>query len=158
MVQPFDRLIDDHGEVVMRTCRAVLGAQDAEDAWADTFLAALEAYPDLRDERNLRGWLVTIAHRKAIDHLRRGARRAVPVHPLPDAAALDGEPRLADAHLWEALWALPERQRMALAYHHLAGLPYAAIAGLLGTSEAAARRAAADGMKKLRSTYRTEEP
>ena len=43
------------------------------------------------------------------------------------------------------------KQREALAYHHLAGLPYAQVGAILGNSEAAARRAAADGLKSLRA-------
>jgi DNA-directed RNA polymerase specialized sigma24 family protein len=37
-------------------------------------------------------------------------------------------------------------------YHHLAGLPYADVGDLLGSSEAAARRSAADGIARLRKT------
>ena len=60
-------MLDEHGAVVMRVCRALLPPADADDAWAETFLAALQAYPRLRPDSNVRGWLVTIAHRKAID-------------------------------------------------------------------------------------------
>ena len=53
----------------------------------------------------------------------------------------------------EAVAALPTKQRQAVAYHYLAGLPYAEIAVLLDGSAAAARRAAADGIATLRRTY-----
>ena len=56
--------------MVMRVCRALLAPSDAEDAWSETFLAALQAYPRLPPDSNVQGWLVTIAHRKAIDQLR----------------------------------------------------------------------------------------
>ena len=69
----------EHGPVVMRVCRALLGPADAEDAWAETFVSALQAYPRLRPESNVRGWLVTIAHRKAIDVIR--ARQRAPRRP-----------------------------------------------------------------------------
>ena len=59
-----------------------------------------------------------------------------------------------DALDWAALAALPEKQRQTVAYHHLAGLPYAEIAALVGGTPAAARRAAADGVAALRRTYR----
>ncbi len=55
--------------------------------------------------------------------------------------------------LTEAVAALPTKQRQAVAYHYLAGLPYAEIATLLDSSAAAARRAAADGIAALRRTY-----
>ena len=68
--RPFAAIVDEHGPVVMRVVRALLGPADADDAWSETFLSALEAYPRLRPDSNVRGWLVTIAHHKAIDQLR----------------------------------------------------------------------------------------
>jgi DNA-directed RNA polymerase specialized sigma24 family protein len=44
-----------------------------------------------------------------------------------------------------------------VAYHHIAGLPFADIAALLGNSPVAARRAAADGIKTLRKLYPEDE-
>ena len=44
---------------------------DADDAWSETFLSALRAYPTLRPGSNVEAWLVTIAHRKAIDQARK---------------------------------------------------------------------------------------
>ena len=76
---PFEAVVADHGATVLRVCRAVLGSHtDAEDAWSETFLSALKAYPELPAESNVRGWLVTIAHRKAIDVTRARARHARP--------------------------------------------------------------------------------
>jgi RNA polymerase sigma factor (sigma-70 family) len=148
---PFDDVIDEHGAVVMRVVRALLGPADADDAWAETFLAALEAYPRLRADSNVRGWLVTIAHRKALDHLRAAARGATPAAEVPEQAADAAVER--NDELWAAVQALPFKQRAAVAYHHLAGLPYAEVARLVDTTETAARRAAADGIARLRQTY-----
>ncbi|RYZ31667.1 MAG: sigma-70 family RNA polymerase sigma factor, partial [Propionibacteriaceae bacterium] len=73
---PFDQVVREHGPVVLRVCRAVLGASDdADDAWQETFLAALRAYPGLDPATNLQAWLVTVAHRKAVDAVRAGTRR-----------------------------------------------------------------------------------
>jgi RNA polymerase sigma factor (sigma-70 family) len=138
--------------MVLRVARAVLGVADAEDAWSETFLAALRAYPQLPADANVEAWLVTIAHRKAIDVLRSAGRRAVPVADLPEpATAPPADHR--DLDLVAAVAALPVRQRQAVAYHYLAGLRYAEIAELLGGTEAAARRAAADGVAALRRGY-----
>ena len=76
----------------MRVCRAMLGRADADDAWAETFLAALKAYPSLRPDSNVRAWLVTIAHRKAIDQTRSRARRPLPVDDLPETPSIDRRP------------------------------------------------------------------
>ena len=72
-MEPFERVVAEHGAVVLRVCRAVLSTDPgaAEDAWSETFLSALRAYPDLRPGSDVRAWLVTIAHRKAIDQTRR---------------------------------------------------------------------------------------
>jgi RNA polymerase sigma factor (sigma-70 family) len=145
---PFEEVVRAHGPTVWRVCRALLGPVEADDAWSETFLAALRAYPDLRPDSNVEAWLVTIAHRKAIDQHRVRARTPVPVPELPESP----EPETTvDSELWDAVRALPFTQRAAVTYHHLAGMRYAQIAGILGHSEAAARRAAADGIKTLRA-------
>jgi RNA polymerase sigma factor (sigma-70 family) len=152
MKQPFEKVVAQHGPTVLRVVRAVLGHADADDAWADTFLAAMKAYPDLPVDANIEAWLVTIAHRKAIDIIRAATRRAIPVADTPDSTSPDhaDKPHL---ELTEAVAALPAKQRQAVAYHYLAGLPYAEIGALLDSTPAAARRAAADGIATLRRTY-----
>jgi len=149
---PFDEVVEQHGAVVMRVCRALLGPDDAQDAWSDTFLAALRAYPDLRPDSNVRGWLVTIAHHKAVDVIRKRERSARPTGSLPDVPVEDPLPE-PGGDLRDAIDALPEKQRGAVIYRYLADLSYSDIAALLETSESAARRSAADGIAKLRTTY-----
>ena len=159
-LEPFEDVVARNGPLVLRVCRAVLGPGAADDAWSETFLAALRAYPSLRPGSNVAAWLVTIAHRKAIDQLRAESRRAVPAGDLParlDGPSRDGVPGGWESDLWAALRELPPKQRMAVAYHHLAGLPYAEVAELLGGTPEAARRAAADGIAALRRAYLTEE-
>ena len=153
MKQPFERIVEQHGGTVLRVCRVVLGAHDAEDAWSETFLAALRAYPDLPDTANAEAWLVTIAHRKAIDVLRARKRQPAPVGEVPEAPTALGVPGARDDDPWQAVRALPEKQRQAVAYHYVAGLPYTEIAEILGGTADAARRAAADGIKNLRKNY-----
>ncbi len=131
----------------------MLGPTAADDAWSETFLAAMRAYPSLRPESNVEAWLVTIARRKAIDQLRAGSRGAIPIDDLPETPSMDGVPGSWESDLWAALKALPLKQRETVAYHYLAGLPYADVARVLGGSPEAARRAAADGIAALRRTY-----
>ncbi|MFC3999332.1 RNA polymerase sigma factor [Nocardiopsis sediminis] len=152
-MQPFELIVRDHGPMVLRVCRAVLGPQDAEDAWSETFLSAMTAYPRLDPGANIEAWLVTIAHRKAIDVTRANARRPVAVEEVPERPGELGRPESWDPDLWAALKKLTPRQRQAVAYHHLAGLPYKEVAALIGGTAEAARRAAADGIRILRTTY-----
>jgi RNA polymerase sigma factor (sigma-70 family) len=153
MKQPFEKIVAEHGETVLRVCRVVLGVHDAEDAWSETFLAAMRAYPHLPDDANTEAWLVTIAHRKAIDVVRARKRRPAPVGEIPEVPTALGVPGEGDGDLWRAVAALPGKQRQAVAYHYVAGLAYAEIAGILGGTTDAARRAAADGLKNLRKIY-----
>jgi RNA polymerase sigma factor (sigma-70 family) len=151
---PFELVVSEHGAMVMRICAAVVGRRDADDAWSETFLAALRAYPHLRPDSNVRGWLATIAHNKAIDVVRRRNRAPIPTANMPETATPDVAAE-GDAQLRRALAALPAKQRCAVIYRHLAGLPYAEVAQLLGGNEAAARRNVADGLAALRRTHHT---
>ena len=95
---------------------------------------------------------MTIAHRKAIDVLRSRKRQPVPVEELAEEPTRLDVPG-ADDGLWQEVRALPDKQRQAVAYHYVAGLPYAEIAQILGGTADAARRAAADGIRNLRKNY-----
>ena len=156
-VRPFEAVVVEHGPVVLRVCRALLDPDEAQDAWSETFVAALRAYPDLRPDSNVRGWLITIAHRKAIDQIRRRNRAPRPTGDLPDIPTWDAPPDV-DGDLRAALAALPAKQRGAVVYRYLADLPYAEIGALLESSETAARRSAADGIAKLRTSYLKGSP
>ncbi|MFZ0160183.1 MAG: RNA polymerase sigma factor [Kineosporiaceae bacterium] len=148
---PFEQVVVAHGAMVLRVCRAVLGPTEADDAWSETFLAALTAYSDLPAGANLEAWLVTIAHRKAIDVVRRAARHAVPIAEVPDRPG----PDTPDGHpeVWQAVARLPDKQRQSIAYHYLGGLAFKEVAEILGGSTDAARRAAHDGIRTLRATF-----
>ncbi|MER6225782.1 RNA polymerase sigma factor [Streptomyces sp. 900105755] len=153
MKQPFENVVARHGTTVLRVCRVVLGPHDADDAWSETFLSAMRAYPDLPGTANVEAWLVTIAHRKAIDVLRAAQRNPLPVEEVPESPTGRGIPDAGDSDLWAAVKDLPHKQRQAVAYRYVAGLAYAEIAEILGGSADAARRAAADGLRNLRKTY-----
>lgn len=161
---PFEVLVTRHGAAVLRVCRALVGPDDADDIWQETFLAALRVYPTTGNVRNREAWFVTIARNKAVDHHRRGARVPEPVNNPGDGPLGGGDDVVRSVEagetatvVWTALAKLPRTQREAVVYHHLAGLRHAAVAELLGNSEAAARRAAADGMKSLRVLLAPED-
>lgn len=153
-VRPFEEVVAEHGTAVLRVCRATAGPDAAEDAWSETFLAAMRAYPALAEDSNVAAWLMTIARHKAIDQRQAQSRRPATLDGVAEAADIDVYTFGPEGGMWEAIRRLPPMQRRAIAYHYVAGLPYAEVATLLGGSEAAARRAAADGMKRLRQTIR----
>jgi RNA polymerase sigma factor (sigma-70 family) len=150
---PFQSLLDGHGRAVHRFLVARVGPVDADDCYQETWVAVLRAYPDLQSDANLRGWLMTIAHRKAIDHVRARARR-----PVPDAdagtttAVLDPASSTLDP-LWSQVARLPDKQRTAVALRYLGDLSHAEIAETMGISEAAARRNVYEGLQRLRKEH-----
>jgi RNA polymerase sigma factor (sigma-70 family) len=146
---PFQRFLDEQRDHVWRFLVAAVGREAAEDCFQETFLAALRAYPRVRPDSNLRAWVLTIAHRKALDHHRARARRPVPAgDALPDVAAPPApEP---DDGLWERVRALPPKQRAALLLRFAADLSHREVAAALRCSEEAARRSAHEGLKRLR--------
>jgi RNA polymerase sigma factor (sigma-70 family) len=163
-------LLDENAADVMAVLRGAVGRADAEDCFQETFLAALRAYPKLGDASNLRGWLLTIAHRKAIDHHRANGRRPLPVGDVGEVESGEarGEGRIGkgifgndrssmdggiaeDRGIWAIVGALPPKQRAAVALRYACDLPHAEIAAALGCSPEAARRSLHEGMKRLRA-------
>jgi RNA polymerase sigma factor (sigma-70 family) len=148
---PFQRFLDAHREVVWRFLARTVGPGEADDCFQDTFIAALRAYPRVRPDSNLRAWVLTIAHRKALDAHRARARRAVPVADTEtvDSRAVPAA-QAREEELWGAVSELPPRQRSAVALRFLADLPHRDIAAAIGCSEDAARRSLHEGLKTLR--------
>jgi RNA polymerase sigma factor (sigma-70 family) len=148
-IPPFQRFLEEHRADVYRFLLAAVGPHDADDCFQETFLSALRAYDRLQDGRNLRGWVLTIATRKALDHWRARSRRPVPVEDLPERPT--PERPEADPGLWHAVGALPPMQRAALIHRYVLDQPYADVAMALGCSEEAARASASEGRRKLRA-------
>ncbi|MGH2682324.1 MAG: RNA polymerase sigma factor [Actinomycetota bacterium] len=151
---PFQVFLDTYREDVYRFLLHLVGPGEAEDCFQETFLAALRSYPRLRDASNLKSWVLTIAHRKALDAHRARRRRPAPVEAVPETATstLDGEAG-ADPVLWRAVRALPPKQRAAVVHRFVGDLAYREIARMMQTSEEAARRSVHEGVRKLREVW-----
>jgi RNA polymerase sigma factor (sigma-70 family) len=150
---PFQRFLDQHREPVWRFLVALVGRQEADDCFQETFLAALRAYPRLRDGANLEAWVLTIAQRKAIDSHRARTRRPVPVADANPASATE-RPRDRDPELWGLVRRLPPKQRAAVALRFVADLPHLEAARVMGCSEEAARRNLHAALTRLRKEWR----
>jgi RNA polymerase sigma factor (sigma-70 family) len=145
---PFQRFLDAHRDDVWRFLVASVGRDAADDCFQETFLAAMHAYPRMRPH-NPRAWVLTIAHRKALDHFRARGRGAVPAGELPEVPAPEApEPR--DDGVWERVHALPAKQRAAVLLRYAGDLTHREVAAALGCSEEAARRSAFEGLRTLR--------
>ncbi len=155
VLPPFQELLDSHCGDVLGFLIATVGPQDAEDCFQETFLAALRAYPRLEHQRNLKSWLMTIAHRKAVDHHRGRAKGPVPAGDaaeldLPIARSMNGAGPGQDPGLWQAVAGLPPKQRSAVMLRFAGDLPYRDIGERISCSEEAARRNVHEGVKRLR--------
>jgi RNA polymerase sigma factor (sigma-70 family) len=148
---PFQTVYEARRADVYRFLVATAGPADADDCFQETWIAALRAYPSLRDVGNIRAWLFRIAQNKAIDAQRARARRPVPVAAVPERAPAAGAER--DEELWDVVRSLPPKQRTAVYCRSVLGMPYAELAELLESTEEAARRNVHEGLRRLREEW-----
>ena len=149
-IPPFERFYEAHRAEVLGFLARRLGRDRAEDAFQETFLRALRAYPRLVHGEHLRAWVLTIASRIVLDDVRR--------QRPPTTSDIDGLPDLADAHghlppfeeLAPLTDGLPPRERAAVVLRYGYDLGYDEIGAALGSTESAARQAASAGVRRLR--------
>jgi RNA polymerase sigma factor (sigma-70 family) len=152
---PFQTFLENHKDAVYRFLVFSVGPDAADDCLQETFIAALRAYPRLEDGSNLRAWVLTIAHRKAIDAHRGRSRRPVPAAELPDRPA--PAPQLPDPGLWKSVGELPPKQRAAIVLRFVSDLSFRDVGRILDASEAAARQNVREGLAHLRKEYFDDE-
>jgi RNA polymerase sigma factor (sigma-70 family) len=144
-VPPFERFYEEQKAPVLAQLRRWLGGNDAEDAFQETFLRALRAYPNLEHGRHLKAWALTIARNVAIDTVR---RRVATSADVPDIESVDE--LLPFEELRRLTADLPEKERAAVFLRYGHDLSYEEIGDALGSSSEAARQAASAGVRRLR--------
>ena len=147
VIPPFERFYDEHRDEVFGVLVRRLGRQRAEDAFQETFLRALRAYPALKHGEYLRAWVLTIARNVSVD----AVRREKPTVELEEIGELPRRP--AYAELEHLTGELPPTERAAVVLRYAYDMPYAAIGAALGSSEDAARQAASAGVRRLRKEH-----
>jgi RNA polymerase sigma factor (sigma-70 family) len=150
---PFQLVFDEHAHAVLTFLTGAVGSFEAEDCFQETMLSALRAYPRLGDNSNLRGWLFTIARRKAIDAHRARARRPMPVADADPGSTPDAHPE-TDEVLWDQVRSLPVKQRKAVVLRFAGDRSYPEIAAAMSTTQDSARQSVHEGLKKLRRELR----
>jgi len=144
-VPPFERFYEEHRNAVLGQLRRLLGRDAADDAFQETFLRALRAYPKLKHGEHLRAWALTIARNVAIDA---GRREKLTSADVPDLESVD-EP-LPYEELRRLTAKLPEKERAAVFLRYGYDLSYEDIGAALGSNADAARQAASSGIRRLR--------
>jgi RNA polymerase sigma factor (sigma-70 family) len=148
VIPPFETFYETNRDEVFRFLTRRLGRERAEDAFQETFLRALRAYPRLEHGEHLRAWVFTIAARLVVDE----SRRARPTADLPELAAVD-ETLPAFEDLAPLTDGLPPKERAAVVLRYGYDLGYDEIGAALGSTEAAARQAASAGVRRLRKEH-----
>src|SRR3954470_1426559 len=111
---PFQLALDQHRDSLARFLAATVGPHEADDCLQETLIAALRAYPRLREGSNVRAWLFTIARNKALDEHRARARRPAPVAEADSGGTVAVADGRDEEELWASVRALPPKQRAAV--------------------------------------------
>lgn len=143
-----ERIYRDTAPLILGYLRSN-GAREPEDVTSDVFVSMVSNLRSFSgDERQFRSWLLTIAHRRMVDSLRRDGRRReepVPVDELGNRTILltDGESeamsRLRSLGVIDAIDQLTEDQRAVLMLRVLADLQVKEIARIVGKPETAVK-------------------
>jgi RNA polymerase sigma-70 factor (ECF subfamily) len=155
-VRAFEALYDRYGRAVYSLALGLLhDAQAAEEVAQDVFLAIWRSARDFDPQRGqARPWILSMAHHKSVDALRRRRLRAA---EALSATAVGDEDVAADAmraaearHVREVLAALPHAQREAIALAYYEGYTQQEIADRLGIPLGTVKTRVRDGLLRLR--------
>ena len=148
-------------EIYAYLLRMLRDPELAADLTQDAFVKAYRAYDHLEKPENARAWLYQIAHRVALDNLRRNKIvRFVPLvgearNTAPSAERLVMDARLS-GELQRALERIPERQRTAILLAELHDMTGLELAAAMGVSHVAARALLTRARESLRQALAAE--
>jgi RNA polymerase sigma-70 factor (ECF subfamily) len=150
-----------HTEIYAYLLRMLREPELAADLTQDAFIKAYRNYETLEKPENARAWLYQIAHRVALDEIRR--RKIIRFFPwtgespgsAPSAEHMVMEARLS-SDMQRALARVPERQRAALLLAELHDLTGLELATALGVSHVAARALLTRARESLRQALAAE--
>lgn len=148
-------LMTDHGGAIRSVALRVVRNQTlADDVVQDTFLGFWDAPEKFDAARgSLRSFLLTIAHRRAVDVVRSEVARSRRELKPPDPVVIDVEEEVWSRSLSEsvrsALDKLPKAEREAISLAYLGGMSYVEVARQLEQPEGTVKSRIRSGMKKL---------
>lgn len=151
----FEELFHAHGRAVKSVAARVLRDEAlAEDVVQETFAGFWKTPLRFNSERgSLRSFLITVAHRRAVDMVRSEVARSRREQRPPDPDHFDLEEevwsRTISETVREALDELAEGEREAISLAYLTGLSYVEVAQRLGQPEGTVKSRIRSGMRKL---------
>jgi RNA polymerase sigma factor (sigma-70 family) len=159
-VQAYEELVQRHQELAVRTAYLVAGARaDAEEVAQEAFVKAYYALPRFRPGAPFRPWLLRIVANEARNRRKAARRRegfalrlraSLPTDqaaPSPEEEVLASESR---AVLLDALNALREEDRQAVAYRYFLGLSEEEMATALGCARGTVKSRLSRSLGRLR--------
>lgn len=157
-VRAWHRLYQTAAPRLLGYVRSLVGSDDADDVASETWARILADLPGYRFEKgDFHAWAATIARHRAIDHLRRGGRAALPLPPerFPQrTSALDTERDAVDSLATERALALigelPREQAAAVMLRVVLGMDAISAGRVLRKHPGAVRTAAHRGLRNLR--------
>lgn len=140
-----EALVRRHQAVVRSFLLRLTGRRDlADDLAQDTFIRLLRHADRFDDRHAMRTWLLTIARRLLINHVRRADQRVKPTDyrgAMSDQASPEVQAMRTDQQAWmrdqlaAALAHLSEPQRTAVVLFHQQGLPLREVAVVMDLPE-----------------------
>lgn len=157
-------LYDRYGRIAYALAYRILGdAEGAEDVVHDGFISAWRGASSYRTERgNVRGWLLSIVHHRAVDVLRRKTTfRPAPLEvaehrPADDDTAEEATRNVEHATVREALEALPTAQRRTIELAYFGGYTHVELAEIMGVPLGTVKGRMRIGLQKLRRALERE--
>jgi RNA polymerase sigma-70 factor (ECF subfamily) len=162
--QAFGRLVVRYQRALYRhAVTIVLDHDTAADMVQDAFVRAYSSLRECRDHTRFRAWLFQTLRNRCLDHLKEARRRNMPLEaagavedPAEGPMAL-AERRELRTDIERALAQLPAAQREAFVMHYVDGMPYEAMAELLGTSVSAVKMRALRAREMLSALLRPDD-
>jgi len=149
-----------YGAVVLSYLRRYVGPDEAEDVLQRTFLDVWRHAARYDPAQSFSGWIFTIAHRRAVDSLRRKRPVVIPVEALREVVGEDGRD-VAERFAWAAdvraaMTALPEAQRETLELAYFADHTQREIAAILDVPLGTIKARMSRGTKALGQLLRDQ--
>jgi len=159
-----NEIYDQFASFVYGLALRVIGdARAAEDVSQDVFVTFWERPDEFDPDRgSLRTWLGTLAHRRAVDHVRREeARRRRAIKDAARPATTPDVEEMAIAlvtaeRVRSALDTLPDDQRRAIHLAYFGGKTYRQVAEVLGIPEGTAKSRLRLGLRRIAGVLETE--
>jgi RNA polymerase sigma factor (sigma-70 family) len=152
-----EALILAHGQSIHRVAYSIVGDfHAAEDITSETLLTAWRRIDSLRDDGRIRPWLLSIAARNALQHLRQRTPRGNVVDALDGTEQMEAR-TVSRLTVRAAMEQLPDRMRAVITLRYLADLSVDEISRVIGRSRNTVKTELRLGLQRLREQLAEED-